>query len=361
MSAMHEETGETGEAIGVVVVTYGSDDVIDECLDGLFASEGARLRVVVADNASPDDTLARVRAWAAGRGIAFAERETGGQGDVPDVPLLLLRSSRNLGFGGGVNLGLEALLADPRIGLFWLVNPDCVVTPGAAAAYLRAARRAGPFGLMGGRTVYREPPNHIQSDGGLVNLWTGVCHNVNRGRLPAEAEVPDPATLDFIVGANVVVSRAFIERAGLMPEDYFLYFEEVDWALRRGDLPLVVCPEALVHHQGGTAIGTGSVTRRPSAFANYFNYRSRMRFVRRYRWPALPVAYGYALAKAAQLALRGAWDEAGGIVRALNGLAPPAEVRVRLSPEAGARVLRRKPAGASPAPAPGKSDGKYRG
>ena len=80
----------------------------------------------------------------------------------------------------------------------------------------------------------------------------------------------------------MVVSRDFLARVGPMREDYFLYYEEVDWALRRGDLPLAFAGDAIVYHHGGTSIGTGRLDERPSAFSNYFNYRNRMRFMRRF-------------------------------------------------------------------------------
>ena len=50
-------------------------------------------------------------------------------------------------------------------------------------------------------------------------------------------------------------------------------------------------PRRLVFHHGGTAIGTGRPDERPSAFSNYFNYRNRMRFMRRFHPARLPLAY----------------------------------------------------------------------
>lgn len=314
--------------LGVVVLCYRSSDVIVACLDSLLASEHEHVRIVVCDNASPDDTVAKVRAWAADRGVDFAEHAADGGERPAGAPLhhvTLLRSARNLGFAGGVNLGLGALTPHPEIDLFWVLNPDTVVTPGAASAFARAAATAGPFSLMGGRTIYLEPPNYIQSDGGRINRWTGVCRNENQGVLPADATLPDPDTLDFISGANMVASRPFLETTGLMREDYFLYYEEVDWAFRRGDLPLAVCPEAIVYHHGGTTIGTGSLSRRPSGFANYYNFRNRMLFVGRFLKASLPISYAFSMMKVVQLLLlHGAWSEAVGALRGLHQLSPPA-------------------------------------
>ncbi len=252
--------------LGVVVLCYRSTDVIESCLDSLIASEGIRPEIVLCDNASPDETVPTIRSWAQRNGVELAEVYV--DADLDDVPesyprgITLVRSARNRGFAGGVNLGLRVLLARPEIDLFWVLNPDTVVTPDAGAAYARTASAAGPFALMGGRTLYREPPGLVQSDGGRVNRWTGVCSNANQGMKRTDPATPQPRSVDFISGANMVASRTFVETVGLMREDYFLYYEEVDWAFRRGDLPLLLCPESIVEHHGGTTIGTGSVNRR---------------------------------------------------------------------------------------------------
>ena len=102
------------------------------------------------------------------------------------------------------------------------------------------------------------------------------------------------------------------------------------------------CPEAIIYHHGGTASGSGSISRRASAFANYFYYRNRMRFVGRFNWPALPSAYAYSLLKIAKLVLLGAWDEAAGAMRGLHQLPPSATMSARLSPEAAERAFGRR-------------------
>ncbi len=323
--------------IGVIVVTYGSSDVIEACLESLRVSEGPELRVMICDNASLDNTCDVVRDWAARAGVSFAEHPAEGAEDLPFdalAPFTLLTSAANTGFAGGVNIGLRALRPHDAIDLFWVLNPDSEAMPDTAAAYAARAADVGRFGLMGGRVTYHETPDMLQSDGGRVNWRTGVCTNINIGQNPDHVTMPDPDTLDFISGANVVASRAFIDAVGLMEEDYFLYYEEVDWAARRGDLPFALASEARVRHHAGTAIGSGTVSRRPSAFSNYFNYRNRIWFLRRFKRRALPGAYAFGLAKTIQLVLLGGFDEAIGAVRGLLNMGPPAAVRARVSDNA---------------------------
>ncbi len=313
--------------LGVVIVTHRSADVIDTCLESLRATTGPAMRIIVVDNASPDISADLVRAQLRRPGRHKIE---------------LINARENRGFAAGANLGLARLREDPAISWFWVLNPDCTVQPETPERYLAALETAPPFSLMGGRTLFADPPGAIQSDGGRTGYWTGVCRLVNRGASPI-APPPDTASLNFISGANMVASRAFLDRAGPMPEDYFLFYEEVDWAARRGTLPLLLCPEAIVHHKVGTSTGSAAAGRAASAFANYFNYRGRVRFLARHRPWVLPLAVGFALLKAGQTLLQDGTAPAFGALCGALWLPPPSSVRRRIEPR------HRQPISRSPA------------
>ncbi len=317
--------------IGVAITAFRSAPVIDGCLDSLLASEGPELRIIITDNASDDETLDVIRRWAADNLDAMDfEEATVGELTAPNSWLTLQKSGVNGGFAYATNRSLEVLLGDPLIDMFWLLNPDCRTLPNTAAAYAAEAVK-GSFSLLGGRTLFEANRTTLQTDGGRVSRWTGTCQSVNWGQSIEVAEFPKASTLDYITGANCVASRPFIEMAGLMTEDYFLYYEEVDWAFRRDELPIRLTPDAKVHHFGGTTIGSGSIGRRPSPFSNYFNHRNRIMFLIRFQPMALPFAYLYSIAKAGQLLLLGAPDEALAVVAGAFRMTPPKTVSSLLS------------------------------
>lgn len=337
-----------GSRIGVVIVAFNSADFIDECLESLFAAGHSSLRVVVVDNHSGDKSCDVVRDWASGQ-IPFQRRAQSPLPPAsivakpvalteaavddplpPKAPLTLLRSTFNGGYAYAVNCGLRLLLGDKEIELLWVLNPDCVV-PAATPAAIAAAGADGRFSLMGGRAIYYERPDEIQTDGGQVSRITGICRSMNCGLDPQVTSLPNAESVDYITGASMVASRKFIETVGVMDDAYFLYYEEVDWAFRRGQLPLRIVPDMLVYHRGGTTIGTGDTTRRASAFANYFNYRNRIWFVRRFLPAAWIFTVGFALAKALQLVLKGGMGEARAVLAGTFGCPPPAEVRNKIA------------------------------
>lgn len=335
--------GQPLPCLGVVIVAFASRDVIIDCLRSLLAAQGVALDIVVVDNGSPDDTVASLRRWAAGEDVPLPQDlpiELSGQtarfsldgSPIEGCPhsVRLVETGINAGFAAGVNRGLELLARNAALDRFWILNPDSVVPPGTPHAFATAP---DGFALMGGRVVYLEAPDRIQSDGGVIAWATGVTHNINQFQ-PADAPPPDPARFDFISGASMVASRAFLERAGSMPEEYFLYYEEVAWALRRGDLPLAWCPDALIYHRAGASIGSGGPKRLAAPFSLYFLHRARILFLRRHRPRSLPAAFLFSVAKAGQLLLKGHYAGAAMVLRAGLGFGPPASVLARLSPEA---------------------------
>lgn len=326
--------------LGIVIVAYNSADVILDCLETLLAAaraDGTWLRLVVVDNASSDRTPEAIADWASGEvpyvapiDMPFDPRPLPkplAAGAVTVIPAVI-----NAGFAAGVNIGLAHLFCDPAIDRIWVLNPDSVVPPGTPAAF--ASHDPGPFSLMGGRVTYYDRPDMIQIDGGTINRWTGVTGNINLHALITTAPAPPAADLDFITGASMVVSRAHYQNAGPMREDYFLYYEESDWAMRRGDLPLAICPAARIFHRAGSVIGSPAPGRIASPFSLYFKHRGRMRFVRYHLPRGIAVAWAYTLAKAAQYRLKGWHAEARAIVAGAREAEPPQGVRARLGPDA---------------------------
>ncbi len=335
--------------IAVIVVAYNAADFILDCVQSLRAARGPELRIVVVDNGSSDTTSDVIRAWAGGAPFtpsndlpmtiatpaalpAFSERQVGeriGNGDLHGVTLV--RSRENGGFAAGVNIGLSMALGDGEVGHFWILNPDSVVSDGAPEAMAETIRANPGYGIITGRARYLERPEAIQIDGGFYNRKTGITRNANVGEPAESTRMPEGSELDFAFGGNMIVSRGFVEQKGLMAEDYFLYYEEVDWSLRKGDFPLLTCEGGMVFHRAGASIGSPTHKGRSATpFSLYFKHRGRLRFLRRHRPQAVFTAQLYTLAKIFQCLIRRDFAGASAIWRGSFDLSPPRAVAERL-------------------------------
>ncbi|MFI7691596.1 glycosyltransferase family 2 protein [Nonomuraea sp. NPDC049655] len=232
--------------VAIVIVTYNSAPVLGGCLASLpEGAKGVRLTdVVVADNASKDDSL------------AIAEQAAG-------LPVRPLQVGRNAGYAAAINAGVASLDLDDLDAVL-VLNPDCRLRPGALAVLAAALDRPG-IGITVPRLVSTEGVLH-HSLRRTPAVRRALAESLVGGRLagrigtlgemvvdPARYERPGPA--DWATGAAMLVSATALARLGPWDESFLLYSEETEYALRAADAGWTLWyePAAVVEHIGGEA------------------------------------------------------------------------------------------------------------
>jgi hypothetical protein len=114
----------------------------------------------------------------------------------------------------------------------------------------------------------------------------------------------------------LLVTRAFLETVGLMAEDYFLYFEEIDWVMRaRGRFRFGYSPQSVVYHKEGGSIGSHKNRNLRSALTDFYQARNRLVFTRRY-FPWLVPSISFCVTgTAVHRFLSGRWQNAAAVVK----------------------------------------------
>lgn len=315
-------------SVFVVILNWNGKTDTLACLDSLLASEGVDFRVAVCDNGSSDGSLAALDAWGLKRfGPAFRRldaNEVGSQTPAAHERFFLIDNAANLGFAAGNNVGLRWALRDPACRHVWLLNNDTVVAPDAlsqALAHLAARRDVG---LCGSTLVYAHDRQTVQAWGGSAySRWSGRTRHLG-AHSPLAQRPADPTTVEAemacVVGAAMLVRREWLETVGLLGEDYFLYFEEIDWATRAaGRFRLGWAPGSIVFHKEGASIGTAPGGGSP--LSAYYLFRNRVRFAWRFNRARLPVVLAFTLLDVAKLALRARWPQARAALRGTLQLA----------------------------------------
>lgn len=202
-----------------------------------------------------------------------------------DARVVLIQNGANLGFAGGCNIGLRFALSQGHE-YFWLLNNDTEIEPGALAHLLDRVLRDPKIGMCGSRLVYFDAPDVVQARGGAtyapalgVGRHIGVHEPISAPENPEAIE----ADMDYVVGASMLVTRRFLESVGLMQEDYFLYFEELDWATRgrAQGFRLAYAPESVVRHKEGASIGSSHQGPGSTLSMRYLS-RNRLLFTQRF-------------------------------------------------------------------------------
>jgi GT2 family glycosyltransferase len=106
--------------------------------------------------------------------------------------------------------------------------------------------------------------------------------------------MPDAKTIEtemaYVVGASMLVRRSFLEQVGLLNEEYFLYFEELDWAIRAlGRFTLAYSPLSVVYHKEGRSIGSSSRREERSSASERYAARNRIIITKKYFPAVLPI------------------------------------------------------------------------
>jgi O-antigen biosynthesis protein len=237
-------------SVSIIVPTWNGRDYVSACLTSLLGQDYRDFEVIVVDNASEDGTP---------RIIA--------QG-YPGVRLLC--NERNLGFAGGVNVGIRASGGDIVI----LFNQDAVAEPGWLSA-MAAGIMAKPNIGVAGCKIY------LQAEKG--RLWhTGTTIEPPRmqptlrgDREMDHGQYDSVAEVECVVGAAMAVRRCVFDEIGLFDEDYFFYLEDTDLCMRAraAGYQVVYLPNAVArHHVAGSLGDTSALTFR-------YYHQSRLLFL----------------------------------------------------------------------------------
>lgn len=275
--------------VDVGVVTYNTRDLTVRALRRLLdANAGCRLRLLVRDNASSDGTADAVAA-------TFPEAEVDAGGE-------------NLGFAAGVN----TLLARSDAPWFLALNSDAWPEPGAVLNLVRAAESSPRAAAVAPRL---ERPDgtleHSTHPFPSLEVAAATATGLYARIAPRRAEEmmlwgrwmhDRPRSVDWAVGAALLLRRKAVDEIGGFDEAFFMYVEDLEWAWRaqQAGWEIRFEPEAVVRHVGN-ASGAGAYGRRRTA--TYLD--NTYRFYRRHHGPVSTAAYrALNLAGSARLYLR---------------------------------------------------------
>ena len=264
----------------VVIVNYRTPALTIDCLRSLV-SEVQSLpgtRVVVTDNKSGDASVEQI-----GNAI-----ETEGWGEWA----LLMPLERNGGFAYGNNAAIRpALQSTNPPPYILLLNPDTVVRPGALKALVDFMNEHPDVGIAGSRL--EEPDGTPQSSAfrfhtALSELDTGLNLGVASKLLSKWVVWPpisnENCQTDWVAGASMIIRREVFETAGLMDEEYFMYYEEMDFCLqaKRAGWSCWYVPQSRVVHLVGQSSGVTDTKKPPKRLPQYLFDSRRRYFLKNY-------------------------------------------------------------------------------
>lgn len=191
----------------------------------------------------------------------------------PEVVVIV--SEKNLGFSGGNNLGIKASDSD----FVLLLNNDTIIEDDTIKYLLERMESDSSIGGVSPKLKFNDSPRNIQYAG-----YTPLSPITLRNRSIGYNEEDDgsynlPHTTPYVHGAAMLIRRSVIDRVGDMPEQFFLYYEELDWSttIRENGYNLWYEPRCTVYHKESNSTGVDSPLK------IYYITRNRLLYTLRHR------------------------------------------------------------------------------
>lgn len=238
-----------------VVLNWCNEAGTAACVDSLSIQDYPFLDILVVDNASPDESGARLRAR------------------YPDM--LHERTDRNLGYTGGNNRGIARALEEGAEYVL-VINNDTTLEPGAVRELVFAARSGPGIGAVGPKILRADAPHVLWFAGGTFDRRRAIGLHEGEGRPDANPEEHQPRAVTFLTGCCLLIPATVLREAGAFRQEFFAYVEDVEFCLRltRAGFQLLYAPSARIRHEVPPA-GTP-----PSPMQIMLRDRNRRRLVR---------------------------------------------------------------------------------
>ncbi len=238
--------------VSVITVNYNTSEEVCDLIRSIKEASYPNYEIIIVDNASPKDNP-----------DIITEK-------YPEVKLI--KTKENLGFAGANNIGVKEANGE----YLYFLNGDVEVDPGCFEPLVETLENNPNIGMVSPKVLYYGT-HRIQYIGtGPINKWTGRGFNYHYQKMDSpEYDVSYPT--HFAFGAAMMIPTKLVYEVGLMPDVYFLYYEELDWCemFRNAGYEIYYVGTSKIFHKDSVAIGKGS------PIQVYYRIRNRILFQRR--------------------------------------------------------------------------------
>ncbi len=240
--------------ISIITLNYNQTDVTCAFLESTRKLRYRNYEILVCDMDSAVDPTKQILA-----------------GNYPNTRLLLRKE--NLGFAGGNNWGMRQANGD----FMFIVNNDTEVTDDLLEKLLQPFFSDETIGVTCPKIKYFDQPNVIQYAGfNPMNNYTGRTTSI--GTLEEDIGQYDVSGPTFGAhGCAMMVKKEVIEKVGMFPEKFFLYYEEWDWSARimKAGFRIWYTADAVIYHKESLSVGKSNPVK------VYYHTRNRILYIRR--------------------------------------------------------------------------------
>jgi len=243
--------------VSIIILNFNQLKVTLEFIESTKKLTYKNYEIILVDNASKENPTDIIKS------------------QYPHVRLIV--NDVNLGFTGGNNVGIKVAKGD----YVFVVNNDTEVTEDLLERLLEPFYNDSSIGVTSPKIRYFHHPNIIQY-AGFTEITPVTGRNKSIGDKEEDQGQHDtPGYTAYAHGAAMLLKREVIEKAGMLADIFFIYYEELDWSarIRRAGYNIYYQPKALIYHKESITMG------KESAIKAYYHNRNRILFMRRNSTP----------------------------------------------------------------------------
>ncbi|MEK7172889.1 MAG: glycosyltransferase family 2 protein, partial [Patescibacteria group bacterium] len=238
------------EKIAIIILNWNCLEITKLCINSLLKNR-ASFDIYLLDNGSKNNECEKLT-----------------ENYKEDGNVFVYASDKNLGFTGGNNFLIQKAREKGGYGYYFLLNNDTEVAEDFLKTFLSAVNHRN--GIFGPQVRYFKNKDLIQSIGGKINLWTGICSRVGDKVLEENCEgLSREAESGYIFGCAFLISKDVVDKIGLLDDRFFIYYEEVDYCVsaKENGFAIRYIPDGMVLHKDSVS------TRKISGFHVYMMFR----------------------------------------------------------------------------------------
>ena len=255
--------------VTIIILNWnGWSDTI-ECIESVFQIDYNNFKVLLIDNNSTDDSIQKIKDYAEGKLkvrskffiykkdnkpieiSSYIHEELESKKDLTNIKqLILIKNEINYGFAEGNNIGIRFALKNLNPDYILLLNNDTVVDKDFLKSLILEGEKKKNVGLLGPKIYYYDNPDIIWCIGGKIDWKFARGLHIGNNK-PDNGQYNKKKNFDYISGSSLLIKREVIDDIGLLDENFFLYFEETDLALRatRKGYENLYVPNAKIWHK----------------------------------------------------------------------------------------------------------------
>lgn len=190
--------------VGIIILTYNAADFITPCIKSIQKNTYPNKQILIVDNDSKDNTVKIIKK------------------QFPEIKII--QTGKDLGYAGGNNVGIKHFQKQ-NCKYILLINPDTRADKTLVTQLIQTAEKNSTIGTIGPIITYTDYPKKIWFAGGYFNQTFCYTRHPHMNQIITQQEVTSSST-DFITGACLMIRTTILSQTGLLPDKYFLYFED---------------------------------------------------------------------------------------------------------------------------------------